>query len=79
MQMAAAVVKRAIRQHELERAVPAKDWFLSPKAARVPVEREIPCLPTRVTLESRFQPLMVVDEIRIHQRNASTSRDFVSA
>jgi hypothetical protein len=82
MQVAPAAVKTAIRQYEFEKtALPnelPEDRFLPPKDPSLLVSREIPCLLTRITFESEFRPLIfsVADEIRVHQRKTSGSRDL---
>jgi hypothetical protein len=84
MQIAPAAVKTAIRQHEFEKNARPKelpgDWFLPPKGRSLPFSREVPYLLTRITFEFQFQLLIfsVADEIRVHQRKTSGSRDLAS-
>jgi hypothetical protein len=78
--MAPAAVKTAIRQNEPEKAARLEERPLAFNGSSFPVAIEVPSPSTRIIPEiPESQPLKfsVAEEIRVHQRKALNSSDFV--
>ncbi|HEX7562497.1 MAG TPA: hypothetical protein VF396_04450 [Bradyrhizobium sp.] len=75
--MAPAAVKTTIRQNEPEKAARLEQRPLAFNGSSFPVAKEVPSPSTRIIPESQPWKFSVAEEIRVHQRKALNSSDFV--